>query len=156
MTLYDFKAREEDELSFQKGTILYITDTDHYEHWCDAECDGKRGLVPEHYIPHKWYKSHMTRVEAENVLIGKPYNGIFLIRKSENPPTSFSLSIKVNNEVHTLCCYGHSPCLINIHVCILQSMVIALPPGTMQVMHDRAQDCYRKLVVSSLCTVRTL
>ena len=37
VTLHDFKAREEDELSFQRGTILYITDTDHYEHWSVME-----------------------------------------------------------------------------------------------------------------------
>ena len=37
VTLHDFKAREEDELSFQKGKILYITDTDHYEHWSVME-----------------------------------------------------------------------------------------------------------------------
>ena len=86
VTLYKFEAREEDELSFQKGTVLYVTDVDRDEHWFDAEYNGKGGLIPKNYVhmrPHKWYKGPMTRAKAEDVLIDQPVNGAFLIRKSE-------------------------------------------------------------------------
>ena len=51
VTLHDFKAREEDELSFQKGKIMYIMDTDHYKHWSVME-----KVVSFLLRPHKWYK----------------------------------------------------------------------------------------------------
>ena len=102
VTLYKFEAREEDELSIQKGTVLYVTDVDRDEHWFDAEYNGKGGLIPKNYVhmrPHKWYKGPMTRAKAEDVLIDQPVNGAFLIRKSESSPKNYSLSVKVSSEV---------------------------------------------------------
>ena len=76
VTLYDFKAREEDELSFRKGTVLYIRDIDRDEHWFDAEYNGKGDLIPKNYVHMRpqWYKGPMTRVK-EDVVIEQPYNG---------------------------------------------------------------------------------
>ncbi|KAK1804752.1 hypothetical protein P4O66_003605 [Electrophorus voltai] len=50
VALYDFRATESDELSFQKGDILKITNMEDDPNWYTAELIGRRGYVPKNYI----------------------------------------------------------------------------------------------------------
>ena len=98
VALHDFHAREEDELSFKKGSVLKILNTEKDKHWYKAEQDGKDGLIPKNYIEmkaHDWYRGGgTTRAKAEEILNQQPHDGAFLIRKSESTPGDFSLSVK--------------------------------------------------------------
>lgn len=100
---FDFVATAIDELSFQKGQILKILNTDDDKNWCRAENEGRQGLVPKNYIelkPHDWYFGKISRAKAETTL-NKPHyeNGTFLIRESESSPGDFSLSVKYGTGV---------------------------------------------------------
>jgi len=44
---FDFVATAIDELSFKKGEILKILNTDDDKNWCRAESEGRQGLVPK-------------------------------------------------------------------------------------------------------------
>jgi len=47
--LYRYDAQQSDELSFDEGDLLYITDmTD--PSWWKARCSGKNGLIPSNYV----------------------------------------------------------------------------------------------------------
>ncbi|XP_041701101.1 GRB2-related adapter protein-like isoform X1 [Coregonus clupeaformis] len=57
VAVFSFRATERDELSFQKGEILKVTEMDEDPNWMMAELHGKRGYVPENYIsllPHPY------------------------------------------------------------------------------------------------------
>lgn len=45
---YNFTARSEKELSFNKGDVITVTDQD--EEWWYGEIDGKEGLLPSNYV----------------------------------------------------------------------------------------------------------
>jgi hypothetical protein len=47
--LYDYKAQNHDELSFQEGDILYIIDMITNKNWWKANCNDKTGFVPCNY-----------------------------------------------------------------------------------------------------------
>jgi len=47
--IYDYRAEEEDELSFTVGDILYILDQSE-EDWWKARCKGKEGLIPSNLV----------------------------------------------------------------------------------------------------------
>uniref|UniRef100_A0A673M021 GRB2 related adaptor protein b n=1 Tax=Sinocyclocheilus rhinocerous TaxID=307959 RepID=A0A673M021_9TELE len=94
--LYSFRATECDELSFQKGDILKVTNMDDDPNWYMAELFGRRGYVPKNYInvrPHTWFVGGISRQAAENRL--RPLDcGAFLIRESESTPGEFSVSVR--------------------------------------------------------------
>jgi len=100
---FDFVATASDELSFKKGEILKILNTDDDKNWCRAESEGRQGLVPKNYIalkPHDWYFGKISRIKAEQLLNKSHYeNGTFLIRESESSPGDFSLSVKYGSGV---------------------------------------------------------
>ncbi|XP_068616835.1 osteoclast-stimulating factor 1 [Brachionichthys hirsutus] len=47
--LYNFEPRTPDELSFEEGDCLYITDTSD-KHWWKGTCKGRTGLIPSNYV----------------------------------------------------------------------------------------------------------
>jgi len=100
VALHDFYATADDELSFKKGSILKVLNTE--EKWFKAEQDGKEGLIPYNYIemkPHEWYYGHITRAKAEDILSRQPHDGAFLVRESESTPGDFSISVKFDGGV---------------------------------------------------------
>ncbi|XP_033734894.1 growth factor receptor-bound protein 2-like isoform X2 [Pecten maximus] len=107
MAMYDFKAKIEDELSFEKGDILYVIDQHCDENWWPAlhssSPSEKKGLIPKNYVqmmPHSWYEGKIKRSEAEEKLRGRnAHEGNFLIRKSESAPEDFSLSVRFRDSV---------------------------------------------------------
>ena len=49
--LYEFDARSPDELSFQKGDILFVVNKDDLKGWRRAiNSNGGNGLIPSNYV----------------------------------------------------------------------------------------------------------
>ena len=99
---FDFKASSEDELTFQKGSILKVLKKDDDPNWWLAEQGGVMGLIPTNYIqikPHPWYVGRISRTQSEDILKNQSFDGAFLIRNSESDPDQFSLSVKNMQDV---------------------------------------------------------
>ncbi|XP_029362879.1 GRB2-related adapter protein-like isoform X4 [Echeneis naucrates] len=101
VALFSFTASETDEISFQKGDIIKVTEMEDDSCWFTAEIQGKRGYVPENYIsllPHTWFAGRVSRLEAEQRLRWKD-TGVFLVRESESAPGEFSVSVSYGDRV---------------------------------------------------------
>ena len=44
----DFTAQQEGDLSFKKGDIIYVYDTN--GNWWKGTCNGAYGLIPSNYV----------------------------------------------------------------------------------------------------------
>ncbi|KAM4603425.1 GRB2-related adapter protein-like [Polymixia lowei] len=98
---FSFTATEADEISFQKGDIIKVTDMEDDPSWFTAEIQGRRGYVPENYIsllPHPWFVGRVSRQEAEQRLRWRA-SGAFLVRESESAPGEFSVSVSYGDMV---------------------------------------------------------
>ncbi|KAM6972355.1 GRB2-related adapter protein-like [Aplochiton taeniatus] len=101
VALFSFRASESDELSFQKGDVIKVTDMEDDSNWYTGEIQGKRGYVPENYIsllPHLWFVGRVSRQEAEQRLRYQE-SGVFLVRESESAPGEFSVSVSYGDMV---------------------------------------------------------
>ncbi|KAJ8254299.1 hypothetical protein COCON_G00209110 [Conger conger] len=101
LALYTFRATESDELSFQKGDVLKITNMEDDPNWYTAELTGRRGYVPKNYInvrPHAWFAGRVARQVAEGRLRQEECGG-FLVRESESAPGEFSMSVSYGDHV---------------------------------------------------------
>ncbi|XP_030646195.1 GRB2 related adaptor protein a isoform X1 [Chanos chanos] len=101
VALYNFRATESDELSFQKGDTLKITNMEDDPNWYTAELMNKKGFVPKNYIsvkPHKWFAGRISRQVAEGRLRNRDC-GAFLVRESESAPGEFSMSVSYGDHV---------------------------------------------------------
>lgn len=47
---YNYKERDDTELSFKKGDKIKIIDTDMSKGWLNGEINGKKGLFPYNYV----------------------------------------------------------------------------------------------------------
>ncbi|XP_035470884.1 GRB2 related adaptor protein a isoform X2 [Scophthalmus maximus] len=97
LALYTFRATEGDELSFNKGDLLKITNMEDDPNWYTAELHNRKGFVPKNYInlrPHAWFAGRISRGVAESRLRHREC-GAFLARESESAPGEFSLSVSV-------------------------------------------------------------
>uniref|UniRef100_A0A672MXC3 Tyrosine-protein kinase n=2 Tax=Cyprinidae TaxID=7953 RepID=A0A672MXC3_SINGR len=103
IALYDYEARTEDDLSFQKGEKFHIINNTEGDWWEARSLDtGKSGYIPSNYVApvdsiqaEEWYFGKMGRKDAERQLL--PQNnprGTFLIRESETTKGAYSLSIR--------------------------------------------------------------
>ena len=93
---YDFNATAEDELSFRKGQVLKILNTDDDQNWYRAQVEGREGLIPYNYVDMKspdWYYGSISRCDANRLLDGR-HEGAFVVRSSESSPGDFSLSVQ--------------------------------------------------------------
>ncbi|XP_028841480.1 GRB2-related adapter protein-like [Denticeps clupeoides] len=101
VALYSFRATEGDELSFQKGDILKITNMEDDPNWYTAELLNRKGYVPKNYInvrPHIWFAGRISRQVAEGRLRHREC-GAFLVRESESAPGEFSMSVSYGDHV---------------------------------------------------------
>lgn len=100
---FDFRANQEDEISFRTNEVLKILQLDEDRNWYRAELNGQIGYVPKNRIdlkPSHWYRGRLTRRDAENVLLQQgSHDGAFLVRDSESTPGDFSLSVRFDNTV---------------------------------------------------------
>ncbi|XP_041789853.1 GRB2-related adapter protein-like isoform X3 [Chelmon rostratus] len=101
VALFSFTASEADEISFQKGDVIKVTEMEDDSCWFTAEIRGKRGYVPENYIsllPYPWFAGRVSRLEAEKRLRWQD-TGVFLVRESESAPGEFSVSVSYGERV---------------------------------------------------------
>lgn len=99
---YKFTASQDDELSFEKGSVLNILDKDEDRNWYKAEQNDQEGWIPNTYITmrsHSWFHGKITRRQAEEALLQVQHEGAFLIRESESSPGDFSLSVRTGDHV---------------------------------------------------------
>uniref|UniRef100_A0AAR2K901 Tyrosine-protein kinase n=1 Tax=Pygocentrus nattereri TaxID=42514 RepID=A0AAR2K901_PYGNA len=103
IALYDYDARTEDDLSFQKGEKFHIINNTEGDWWEARSLDtGKSGYIPSNYVApvdsiqaEEWYFGKMGRKDAERQLLGQNNpRGTFLIRESETTQGAYSLSIR--------------------------------------------------------------
>uniref|UniRef100_A0A674NIP1 GRB2 related adaptor protein a n=1 Tax=Takifugu rubripes TaxID=31033 RepID=A0A674NIP1_TAKRU len=101
VALYTFRATEGDELSFNKGDVLKITNMEDDPNWYTAELHNRKGFVPKNYInlrPHAWFAGRISRSVAESRLRQREC-GAFLVRESESAPGEFSMSVSYGDHV---------------------------------------------------------
>ncbi|XP_056154629.1 tyrosine-protein kinase Fgr isoform X2 [Lampris incognitus] len=103
IALYDYDARTEDDLSFQKGEKFHIINNTEGDWWEARSLDtGNSGYIPSNYVApvdsiqaEEWYFGKMGRKDAERQLLGQGnQRGTFLIRESETTKGAYSLSIR--------------------------------------------------------------
>uniref|UniRef100_A0A3P8ZCR1 Tyrosine-protein kinase n=1 Tax=Esox lucius TaxID=8010 RepID=A0A3P8ZCR1_ESOLU len=103
IALYDYDARTEDDLTFQKGEKFHIINNTEGDWWEARSLDtGNSGYIPSNYVApvdsiqaEEWYFGKMGRKDAERQLLGQGNpRGTFLIRESETTKGAYSLSIR--------------------------------------------------------------
>ncbi|CAG02685.1 unnamed protein product [Tetraodon nigroviridis] len=96
VALYTFRATEGDELSFNKGDVLKITNMEDDPNWYTAELHNRKGFVPKNYInlrPHAKAGAHASNTRMvcwSNI----PQRG----RKPAPPPGMWGLSSQRERE----------------------------------------------------------
>uniref|UniRef100_A0A4W4FXG3 Tyrosine-protein kinase n=1 Tax=Electrophorus electricus TaxID=8005 RepID=A0A4W4FXG3_ELEEL len=112
VALYDYEARTEDDLSFQKGEKFQIINSTEGDWWEGRSLTtGGTGYIPSNYgvwlhvtlSPPgvcSWYFGKLGRKEAERQLLSAGnLRGTYLIRESETTKGAFSLSIRDWDDV---------------------------------------------------------
>ncbi|XP_056268238.1 tyrosine-protein kinase Fgr isoform X1 [Pseudoliparis swirei] len=103
IALYEYEARTEDDLTFQKGEKFQIINNIEGDWWEARSLDsGHSGYIPSNYVApvdsiqaEEWYFGKMGRKDAERQLLGNGnQRGTFLIRESETTKGAYSLSIR--------------------------------------------------------------
>ncbi|XP_077337137.1 tyrosine-protein kinase Fgr [Lithobates pipiens] len=103
ISLYDYDARTEEDLTFIKGEKFHIISNSEGD-WWEARSlrTGKTGYIPSNYVAplnsiqaEEWYFGKLGRKDAERQLLGEGNTqGSYLIRESETTKGAFSLSIR--------------------------------------------------------------
>ncbi|XP_070781215.1 GRB2-related adapter protein-like isoform X2 [Enoplosus armatus] len=137
VALFSFTASEADEISFQKGDVIKVTEMEDDSCWFTAEIEGKRGFVPENYIsllPYPWFAGRVSRLDAEKRLRWQD-TGVFLVRESESAPGEFSVSVSYGDRVEHFrvlegggqyCIWDESFCSLNRLVDFYKTHSIAM------------------------------
>ncbi|KAM6235294.1 tyrosine-protein kinase Fgr isoform 1-T1 [Spheniscus humboldti] len=103
IALYDYEARTEDDLTFQKGEKFHITNNTEGDWWeARSLSSGATGYIPSNYVApvdsiqaEEWYFGKIGRKDAERQLLCHGNcRGTFLIRESETTKGAYSLSIR--------------------------------------------------------------
>ncbi|XP_018864439.1 tyrosine-protein kinase Fgr isoform X4 [Parus major] len=103
IALYDYEARTEDDLSFQKGEKFHIINNTEGDWWeARSLSSGATGYIPSNYVApvdsiqaEEWYFGKIGRKDAERQLLCHTNcRGTFLIRESETTKGAYSLSIR--------------------------------------------------------------
>ncbi|NP_001384267.1 proto-oncogene tyrosine-protein kinase Yrk isoform 3 [Gallus gallus] len=103
IALYDYEARTEDDLSFQKGEKFHIINNTEGDWWeARSLSSGATGYIPSNYVApvdsiqaEEWYFGKIGRKDAERQLLCHGNcRGTFLIRESETTKGAYSLSIR--------------------------------------------------------------
>uniref|UniRef100_A0A672U3I2 Tyrosine-protein kinase n=1 Tax=Strigops habroptila TaxID=2489341 RepID=A0A672U3I2_STRHB len=103
IALYDYEARTEDDLTFQKGEKFHIINNTEGDWWeARSLSSGSTGYIPSNYVApvdsiqaEEWYFGKIGRKDAERQLLCHGNcRGTFLIRESETTKGAYSLSIR--------------------------------------------------------------
>ncbi|XP_051962414.1 protein-tyrosine kinase 6-like isoform X2 [Xyrauchen texanus] len=108
--LWDFEARDVEEVSFKAGDMFQIVKRSN-EWWTARKIDSNgcvlaTGFVPYNYLAsdksiesQPWFFGKMGRVEAlSHLMSSKNYDGSFLVRISESDNMGHVLSVKTQNK----------------------------------------------------------
>ncbi|XP_067936259.1 proto-oncogene tyrosine-protein kinase Yrk-like [Watersipora subatra] len=103
--LYDFQARTDEDLSFNKGDRMMIVNDSDQDWWYVEHLTTKlQGYIPNNYVAvesslesYDWFMK-INRKDAEKLVLNdaNPF-GTFLIRSSETAEGQYSLSVKYND-----------------------------------------------------------
>ncbi|XP_041043965.1 tyrosine-protein kinase SRK2 [Carcharodon carcharias] len=110
VALYDYSARTPEDLSFEAGEMLEVTDQSSDNWWLARSLvrgDGRQGYIPSNYVApdhsieaEPWFFGRIKRLDAEKqLLLAGNGNGSFIIRKSESTFGDFSLSVRDEDSV---------------------------------------------------------
>ncbi|XP_074706995.1 tyrosine-protein kinase Fgr isoform X3 [Strix aluco] len=103
IALYDYEARTEEDLTFQKGEKFHIINNTEGDWWeARSLSSGTTGYIPSNYVApvdsiqaEEWYFGKIGRKDAERQLLCHGNcRGTFLIRESETTKGAYSLSIR--------------------------------------------------------------
>ncbi|XP_001376111.1 protein-tyrosine kinase 6 [Monodelphis domestica] len=111
ISLWDFEARTENELSFQAGDLFHVMEKKE-DWWRVTKLDATGKSLEEGYVPHNylaeqetmetepWFFGQISRSEAlHRLLVEENGTGTFLIRISEKPGADYVLSVRDNQTV---------------------------------------------------------
>ncbi|XP_069742917.1 tyrosine-protein kinase FRK [Narcine bancroftii] len=105
VALYEYSARTPEDLSFESGERLEVTDQS-LDNWWLAHSltrgDGRQGYIPSNYVAlertieaEPWFFGGIKRADADKLLLmAGNRNGSFIIRESESKKGDFSLSVR--------------------------------------------------------------
>ncbi|XP_017275166.1 tyrosine-protein kinase ITK/TSK [Kryptolebias marmoratus] len=91
VALQDYQPQGDDDLPLQKDQEYLLISSSHLDWWTVQDDTGKRGFVPSTYVAEKtsnnferfeWYNKHITRAEAEELLMKEGKEGAFMVRDS--------------------------------------------------------------------------
>ncbi|XP_028411358.1 tyrosine-protein kinase CSK-like [Dendronephthya gigantea] len=103
---FAFRKGSHRDLPFEKGDTLIVVEKTEDPNWLKAQnLRGDVGYIPVNYIEKKkgkeaiqlhkmpWFHGRIDRLQAENLLLKKPEDGLFLVRESTNYPGDFALCV---------------------------------------------------------------
>ena len=108
--MYDYDRRADDDLSFKKGDLMYILNTDD-DGWMLARSKetGKKGYIPSNYMcmvqwksleAEEWFFGNVSRIEARRLLnLSLNQYGSFLVGDSETTPGEYSVTVRDKERV---------------------------------------------------------
>ncbi|XP_036281860.1 protein-tyrosine kinase 6 [Pipistrellus kuhlii] len=154
--LWDFKARTDEELSFQAGSLFHVARKEE-EWWWATLLDAEGGALAEGYVPHNylaeretvesepWFFGCISRSEAVHRLQADGSGpGAFLIRVSEKPGADYVLSVRDRPAVRH---YRIWRCAGRLHL----SEAVSFPSLAQLVSHHRAHSLSRGLQLTVPC-----
>ncbi|XP_034105252.1 tyrosine-protein kinase Src64B isoform X1 [Drosophila sulfurigaster albostrigata] len=103
VALYDYKKRDESDLSFMKGDRMEVIDDTESDWWRVVNLSTRQeGLIPLNFVAEErsvnsedWFFENVLRKEADKLLLAEENpRGTFLVRPSEHNPNGYSLSVK--------------------------------------------------------------
>ncbi|CAD7003281.1 unnamed protein product [Ceratitis capitata] len=103
VALYDYKSRDESDLSFMKGDRMEVIDDTESDWWRVVNLSTRQeGLIPLNFVAEErsvnsedWFFENVLRKEADKLLLAEENpRGTFLVRPSEHNPNGYSLSVK--------------------------------------------------------------
>ncbi|GCC28779.1 tyrosine-protein kinase FRK [Chiloscyllium punctatum] len=110
VALYDYSARTPEDLSFEAGEMLEVTDQSLDNWWLARSLwrdDNKQGYIPSNYVAldcsieaQPYFFGAIKRVDAEKqLLMAGNGNGSFIVRESESKLGDYSLSVRDEDTV---------------------------------------------------------
>eukprot|EP00054_Salpingoeca_dolichothecata_P016216 m.94704 g.94704 ORF g.94704 m.94704 type:complete len:502 (-) comp21875_c0_seq1:229-1734(-) len=107
LALYDYEARTNDDLTFNKGDKLKVLNSSDGDWWQAQHIgSGKTGYIPSNYVAkcksieaEPWFHGRIKRSEAEKILLHCGTHGGYLIRESESKPGDYSLSVRDGDNI---------------------------------------------------------
>ncbi|XP_045156525.1 osteoclast-stimulating factor 1-like [Mercenaria mercenaria] len=104
-TMYKYDAQQADELSFDEGELLYITDMSNTD-WWRARCGKRSGLIPSNYVGENTETIDCPMHEA-----AKRGNVSFLNECLDNQVSVNSLDKAGSTPLHWAAHGGHIECM---------------------------------------------